>query len=94
MKNNQIVFHPYFLDVFTVKELEDIIKYATVVTKKCIVIATEDYFFELSADIGNKLDIYCDRNKNGTQQKVTKDEFIKLYKISPLLKVEHIHLDE
>ena len=90
----KIDLHQRFSDVFANEELEDIIKAAMVVTEKCIIISTEDNFFELSADIGDKLDIYCDSNKNDTQVQLTKDEFIKLYKSSPLMEMQHINIDD
>jgi hypothetical protein len=89
----KIKLHQRFLDVFTSKELKEIVKSATAVGEKCIIISTTDYFFELSADIGDKLDIYCVENKNNTQLKLTKDEFIKLYKNSPLIEMQHITIE-
>lgn len=94
MSNEKIELHQRFLDTFTIDELNDIIDNATVVTQNCIVISTEDNFFELSADIGDTLDIYCDSNKNDTGRQLTKDEFMKLYKNSPLMKMQHINVDE
>ncbi|RLA84628.1 MAG: hypothetical protein DRG78_00995 [Epsilonproteobacteria bacterium] len=93
-QDNKIEFHQRFLDIFTNKELGDIINNATVVTKNCIVIATEDNFFELSADIGDKLDIYCDNHTNKSAKQLTKDEFMLSYKNSPLMEVSHININE
>ena len=94
MSNKNIEFHQRFLDTFTIDELKDIVDNATVVTENSIIISTEDNFFELSADIGDSLDIYCDSNKNDTNMQLTKDEFMQLYKKSPLIKMQHISIDE
>jgi len=94
MSNENIELHQRFLDTFTIDELTDIVDNATVVTKNSIIISTEDNFFELSADIGDSLDIYCDSNKNDKNIQLTKDEFMQLYKKSPLMKIEHISIDE
>jgi len=94
MPNDKIEFHQRFLDNFTIDELNDIVDNAMVVTQNCIIISTEDNFFELSADIGDTLDIYCDSNKDDTDKKLTKDEFMKLYKNTTLMKMQHINVDE
>ena len=94
IQNDEIKFNQFFLDIFTNEELKDIVANAMVVTENCIIIQTIDYFFELSANVGDKLDIYCDANKNDTQAQLTKDEFIKLYKSSPIMQMEHICIDE
>ncbi len=94
MSNKNIEFHQRFLDTFTIDELKDIVDNATVVTENSIIISTEDNFFELSADIGDSLDIYCDSNKNDTNMQLTKDEFMQLYKKSPLMKMQHISIDK
>jgi len=93
-QDHKIDFHQRFLDAFTTKQLEDIVNYATVVGDTCIVIVTEDYFFELSADIGDSLDIYCESNKTNKSIPLTKEEFLKLYKSSPIVKVECAYVDE
>jgi hypothetical protein len=90
----KIIFNQKFLEVFSEDELNDIINNATVITKNCIIISTEDHFFELSADRGDTLDIYCDSNINDTNKQLTKDEFMKLYKKSPLVEMQHINVDE
>jgi len=94
MSNENIEFHQRFLDTFTIDELNDIVDNSTAVTENSIVIFTEDNFFELSADIGDNLDIYCNNNKNNTNMQLTKDEFMQLYKKSPLTKMQHISIDE
>ncbi len=91
---DKIQFHKRFLDIFTDKELNDIVNNATVVTENCIMINTINNFFELSADIGDKLYIYCNSNENVTEQQLTKDEFMKFYKSSPLLEMKHINIDD
>ena len=86
--------HSKFLKVFNRDELNDIIDNATVVTESCIIISTEDNFFELSAYLDGNLDVYCNDNKDGTSKQLTKDEFMKLYKNSPSMELEHIIIDE
>lgn len=94
MSNEKPEFHQRFLDTFSIDELNDIIDNATVVTQNSIIISTEDNFFELSAGVGSGLNIYCDSNENDTNSQLTKEEFMKLYKNSPLMKMQHIIVDE
>jgi molecular chaperone DnaK (HSP70) len=94
MSNEKIEFHQRFLDTFTIDELNDIIENAMVVTKNSIIISTEDNFFELSANESDTLDIYCDSNKDDTNKQLTKDEFMKLYKDSSLIEMQHINVDD
>lgn len=94
MIDSKINFHPNFLELFSKDELEDIVENAISVSKDCIVIITKDYFFELSADVGESLNIYCDDNTCNKDQKLTKDEFMKLYKKSILLKCQDVNIDE
>jgi len=55
-----------FLELFTQEELKEIIEAASIYSKECIVIFTQKYFFELSADMGSNLELYYDHNyKNG-----------------------------
>jgi len=85
MLNSEIVVNAKFLNVFSKEELKDIMDNATSISADCIVIVTENNFFELSADIGDELDIYCDEHNNSSARKLSKDEFMKLYKSSPLI---------
>ena len=94
MHDDKIKFHKIFLDIFTEKELEDIVEDSIIATSACIIISTDDNYFELSADTENKLDIYCNSNKNGTEKQLTKEEFMILYKKSPFLKLQHINIDD
>lgn len=59
-------------------------------------IFNEKYFFELSADIGDKLEIYCDEPladyENG--EVLYKDEFFKRLRAYPLQEVKQIVLNE
>lgn len=48
----RIVFNDKFLKVFTEDELQDIVDSAVSFSTDCIVISTDDNFFELSADRG------------------------------------------
>ena len=95
MSSERIQFHKFFLDTFTQEELEDIVAHAEMISKNVIIISTEDNFFELSADTGDELEIFCESNSSDNMQKqVTKAEFIKLYKNSPLMKSLHMSIDE
>ncbi len=94
MLNTELEFHQRFLDIFTIAELNDIVDNAMVVTQNRIIISTKDNFFELSADMGDSLDIYCNDNKNNTGSQLTKEEFMKLFKSSPLMEMPHINIGE
>ena len=59
-----------------------------------IIISTKDNFFELSADMDDSLDIYCNDNKYNTGSQLTKEEFMKFYKNTPLMEMPHINIDE
>ena len=93
MSNEEIEFHQMFLDTFTKEEFKDIIRNAMVTTENVIIISTEKNFFELSANMGSELNIYCDSNNDDTKMQLTKDEFMKLYKDSPLIDMQHISAD-
>jgi len=76
-----------FLEFFTQKELEEILEAASVYSKECIVIFTQKYFFELSADMGSKLELYYDHNyKNGVGGLLTKEEFLSLLRSDTIQK--------
>ena len=93
MTNTNIKFNQKFLDIFSTDELEDIIDNAISFNANCIIIATETHFFELSADMGNELDIYCDGHSNDTAKKLRKDEFMKLYKSGILMNSEKVNMN-
>ena len=82
------------MDLFSADELEDIIANAISFSADCIVIATNTHFFELSADMGQKLNIYCDEHNSNTAKKLTKDEFIKLYNSGTLMNSEQVTMNE
>ena len=92
--NVGIDFHQKFLDAFTLEELEDISNHATAIGPDCIVVTTEENFFELSADIGEELDIYCNNNTTYEGRKLTKVEFMELYKSSPTQELNVMAIDE
>lgn len=94
MLYKKIVVNSKFLKVFSEDELEDIMDNATSISADCIVIATENNYFELSADVGDELDIYCDEHNNSSARKLLKDEFMKLYKNSPLMDTVKLSLNE
>ena len=94
MLNNEIVVNTKFLNVFSKDELKDIMDNATSISADCIVIATENNFFELSADMGDELDIYCDEHNNSSARKLLKDEFMMLYKSSPLMGTLKLSINE
>jgi len=88
------VMNALFLELFSSDELANMMENATAISEDCIVIATEDNFFELSANVGEGLDIYCDDHSNNTGRQLTKDEFMSLYKSSPLMETYHTEIDE
>ena len=94
MLNNEKVVNPKFLKVFSKDELKDIMDNATSISADCIVIATENNLFELSADMGDELDIHCDEHNNSSARKISKGEFMKLYKSSPLMGTVKISINE
>ena len=53
-----------FYEYFTEEELEKVLRMASVWGHSCIVISTEKYFFELSADLGEGIEIYYDEQGN------------------------------
>ena len=89
-----IELHQRFNDTFTFDELKEILDRASVISDYSILISTKKYFFELSADIGNSLDIFCYDNENHSEKKLTKEEFIKLYQISLVQTMDCIILDD
>ena len=84
---NKQEFHPLFLENFTQEELDDLAENCFCVGYICIVIITDKYFFELSADLGSELDIYYEENEWDCVNEVvsdtlSKDEFMRLYQQS------------
>jgi len=75
-------FNQKFYDTFTKDELDIVLSYSFLVGYDCIVINTELYFFELSADVKDILDIYYDCTKSDANGILTKDEFLKLLQSS------------
>ena len=55
------LFHPRFFETFSDNELREIYEKSCLCTYECYVILNEKYFFELSANTDNKLEIYCDK---------------------------------
>lgn len=94
MLDKKIVVNSKFLKVFSEDELKEIMDNATSISADCIVIATENNYFELSADMSNDIDIHCDEHNNSSARKLSKDEFIKLYKSSPLMGTVKLSLNE
>lgn len=99
--NEPIELHQIFKDIFSFDELKSIIDGASVlvdtefdITVYSILISTKEYYFELSANIGECLDIYCYNNENHTEQKLQKDEFMNLYKSSLLEIMDCIILED
>ena len=94
MLDNEIVVNAKFLNVFSKDELKDIMDNATSISTDCIVIATENNYFEPSADVDDALDIYCDEHNSSSARKLSKDEFMKLYKSSPLMGTVKLSINE
>ena len=78
------LFHPKFFEVFNEDELKEIYDRAFCGTEECYVIFNQKYFFELSADIGDELEIYCDECATYDKGEVIdKDEFLKRLRAYP-----------
>jgi len=89
------LFHPKFFEVFNEDELKEIYEKACCGGYECYVIFNEKYFFELSADIGEKLDIYCDECENYENGEILdRDEFLKRLRAYPPREVKCITIDE
>jgi len=90
------LFHPRFFEIFNEDELREIDEKSCVCSYECYVIFNEKYFFELSADIGDELEIYCDEPladyENG--EVLDKDEFFKRLRAYPLQEVKFIMLNK
>ena len=91
MESNKSVdkqeFHPLFLENFTQDELDDLAENYFCIGYDCIVIITDKYFFELSADVGAELDIYYEETERDSVSEIvggtlTKEEFMQLYQQS------------
>ncbi len=67
-----------FFGMFTADELNTIIRRAIAFGRYCIVINTEKYFCELSADMGEKLELYIEINNKS--KNLSKEQFLKLLK--------------
>jgi hypothetical protein len=88
------IFHPKFFEVFNEDELKEIYEKSCCGGYSCYVIFNEKYFFELSADLGDELEIYCDEcesNENG--EILDKEEFFKRLRAYPLQEVKVIEVD-
>ncbi len=81
MKPANIKFNQRFLDLFSNDELQNIIGKSISFSADCIVISTDTHFCELSADMGDALEIYCDEHSNDTAKMLTKDEFMTLFQV-------------
>lgn len=91
----KIQLNSKFIKLFDKAQLKDIVKHASLLSQDCIVIATNTYFFELSADRGNEIEIYCDEYSNITGRKLSKDNFMCMYKCSPqLAAVQEFYIDD
>jgi len=83
-----------FLDSFTKEEMKDIVDNATVVIENCIMINTKDYFFELSIDNNEEVDIFCYSSVDSSENKLSKLEFIKFYKSNQIEEIDIINIEE
>jgi len=83
-----------FHDVFREDELIEILDKATTYSEKVIVIITEQNFFELSADLGEKLEIYGDFHGTPNSGKILdKETFLHLLRSSPPAEVQTFTFD-
>jgi len=65
-----------FHDLFSKQEIEKILEVATLYNSDVVVANTKKYFFELSADLSDKLEIYFD-NQITEGRSLSKEEFLK-----------------
>ncbi len=68
-----------FHNLFSKKEMKKILNIATLYNDDIIVIHTEKYFFELSADLSDKVEIYFD-NQTTEGKIISKNEFLEKLK--------------
>lgn len=95
--NGQRIFenmNSKFRDIFTQKELQEIVKYASTYSEECIVIMNEKYFFELSADMSDDVEIYCDEHENSTGRLISKQEFMEIYRSDKPTEMMHVTIDD
>jgi hypothetical protein len=90
------IYHPNFFELFDIKELEELYAKSSLCTYECCVIYNEKYFFELSADMGKDIEIYCDElfADYKTGEILQKAEFLKRLRAYPLQKAEFININE
>ena len=80
-----------FLNFFTNEEMIEIENNAMVISDNCIIITTKKYFFELS--VGESLEIFCMNEIDNSEDTITKDNFIKLFKKSIVVDMPIIEVD-
>lgn len=68
-----------FHNLFSKEEMKKILDIVTLYNDDIIVIHTDKYFFELSADLSDKVEIYFD-NQTTEGRILSKDEFLKKIK--------------
>ena len=66
-----------FHDTFSYEELKRILKAAIAYNNNVIVICTSKLFFELSADMGDHLQIYFEDEITKENKLLSKEEFLK-----------------
>ena len=79
-----------FLEFFNEDELQEIERMAWIFEGSCILINTEKYLFELSADMGEGVEIYYDNNSSNESEIIDKKLFFELLRESPRKEVECI----
>ncbi|SFP84773.1 hypothetical protein [Hydrogenimonas thermophila] len=88
------LFHPKFFEVFNEDELKEIYERSFCGTEECYVIFNQKYFFELSADIDDELEIYCDECTTYNKGEVIdKYEFLKRLRAYPPRDGKVVELD-
>jgi len=65
-----------FHDFFSKQEIEKILEVATLYNSDVVVANTEKYFFELSADFSDEIEIYFD-NQITEGSSLSKEEFLE-----------------
>jgi|GEM_PF-2029080 len=85
---------PKFHDIFSDDELLEILHKAMAYSEKVIIITTEQNFFELSADLGDSLEIYADFHGNLDSGRVLdKETFLYLLRSSPPMEAQTFTVD-
>lgn len=82
-----------FFEFFSEEELQEIERMAWIFEGSCILINTEKYFFELSADMGDGVELYFANNSCDEGGIIDKKLFFELLREFPKKEIECIVVD-